>query len=62
MQCKCGGDTKQQSHDVTTQSKISEWLRYESDKPITVDQTICNGCGRISVKIYQNNQLVCERG
>jgi hypothetical protein len=62
MQCKCGGETKQSSHDVTTKAKISEWLRYESEQPISIDQTICNSCGRMSVKIYQDNNLVCERG
>lgn len=48
MICKCGGQTTNGVHKVTTLKVAKEWLPEveEKDLPLTVDNYRCRGCGR----------------
>jgi hypothetical protein len=48
MICKCGGHTNNNVHNVKTLKVAKEWLPEieESNLPLTVDNYVCQGCGR----------------
>jgi len=63
MQCKCGAETKIQTHTVTTLPKAVEWYSetVQSQLPLEVEQEKCI-CGRMMRKIYSNGELIYHRG
>lgn len=62
MQCKCGGETHDTSHEVKTDGKAKEWTGFDIDPPIQVVQTKCSGCGRIMVKVFKQGRLIAKKG
>ena len=54
MQCKCGDETVDSTHSVKTSKKKIEWMGFDNDNEILVNQTVCSGCGRMMVKIFDS--------
>jgi|WetSurMetagenome_2_1015567.scaffolds.fasta_scaffold1020039_1 hypothetical protein len=62
MQCKCGGTTRSSSHEVKTESGKAEW-GVTCEGKATIEQDKCESCGRMMVKIWNDNGVkIYERG
>ena len=64
MQCNCGGETRESTHEVKTLGKAQEWdsTVTPGDLPIRVQQDRCPGCGRSRVTIYRRGLILARRG
>jgi len=62
MECKCGGETINIVHKVTTLKGAQDWdsTVKQSDLPVTVDNYRCRGCGRESARIFNSNQQLLK--
>jgi uncharacterized protein with PIN domain len=67
MQCNCGGEVCLFVHEVKTQDKKSEWMRYSkvdnAPNPLRIENNRCVSCGRQLVKVFdaKTNALLLER-
>lgn len=62
MQCACGGELTESTHEVKTLAKAIEWssLVQSQHLPIHVHQSKCV-CGRMMRKVYDNQKNVIFR-
>lgn len=65
MNCPCGGMTQEKEHKVKTLAKAQEWHSEitSDDLPVSIEQSVCEGCGRLLVRIYTpEKRLLLARG
>ena len=62
MQCKCGGEMRDGTHEVKTLSGASEWFPevVESDLPLSIYQNTCPGCTRLHFKVKNADGLILK--
>jgi len=59
MQCKCGDETTNIVHKVTTLKIAKEWdsTVKQEDLPITVDNHRCKSCKRELARIFKTKKV-----
>ncbi len=64
MQCLCGGEVVEQSHEVKTFDKAKEWFPgiTENQLPVKVEKDICIGCRRFRRSIFSDGVLIYRKG
>jgi hypothetical protein len=58
MQCKCGAEIIEYSHQVKTKRGFREWHDapfVESHTPYTINKVLCRSCGRVGSIVVVDN-------